>query len=164
MQIKREDQVINLKGQQKNVGDTFEEVELVNGDGEPVILSNYLDVISIISVIPDITTRVCERQTQYLANEAAKHDYSFVTISTNTPKELNDWLRDHNLDIDILSDKERAFGNQLGIVMEEYDKLARSVYIVDGHREIKYMEIVPEMTDEPDYIKLLKKASDLSQA
>lgn len=163
MQINRGDQVINLRGQQKTVGDTFDEVELLNGEGEPVILSNYLDDVTIISVIPDINTVVCGKQTQYLANEAAKHDYSFVTISTNTPKELKDWAREHNLDIVTLSDSERAFGEVLGIVMEENDNLARSVYIVDGHRQIKYMEIVPEMTNEPDYIELLVKANKLNK-
>lgn len=161
MQITREDTVIELVGQQKAVGDAYADVLLVNTNNDTVQLSEFVKGITIISIVPDINTRVCELQTKYLTEEVAKHDYELITVSTNTPEELKKWAEENELDLIALSDKERKFGEAYGIVMDGLDELARSVFIVDQAGVIQYVEIVPEMTNEPNYIDLLVKANAL---
>lgn len=161
MQITREDTVIELVGQQKAVGDAYADVPLVNTKNDTVPLSEFVKGITIISIVPDINTRVCELQTKYLTEEVAKHDYELITISTNTPEELKNWAEENELDLIALSDKERQFGEAYGLMMDGWDKLARSVFIIDQAGVIQYVEIVPEMTHEPNYIDLLVKANAL---
>ncbi|MCP4870482.1 MAG: hypothetical protein GY898_17400 [Proteobacteria bacterium] len=40
--------------------------------------------------------------------------------------------------------------------MKETELLARAVAIVDGTGTIKYLQIVPELSDEPDYDSALE--------
>lgn len=160
MQITRGELVINLLGEQKAAGDKFVDAVLINTDGEEVKLSDQLDGVTIISVIPDITTRTCEKQTIYLTKDARRNDYKLITISTNTPEQVKEWSQKHNLEVTALSDRDLAFGEAYGIVMEGQDKLARSVYVIDEDRVIQYVEIVPEMTNEPQYIQLLHAAQE----
>jgi thiol peroxidase len=36
--------------------------------------------------------------------------------------------------------------------------LARAIFVVDASDVVRYMEIVPEMTNQPDYDKALEEA------
>jgi thiol peroxidase len=57
----------------------------------------------------------------------------------------------------IVSDAKNEFGQLYGLVMAEANLLARSVFVIkDG--QIIYAEILPEMTDEPNYEKALQVA------
>ena len=45
--------------------------------------------------------------------------------------------------------------------MKELRLLARSIFVIDKGDVIRYVQIVPEMTDEPDYEKALEAAKKL---
>jgi thiol peroxidase len=47
------------------------------------------------------------------------------------------------------------------VLVKELRLLARSVFIIDKADIIRYVEIVPEMTNEPDYDKALEAARTL---
>ena len=47
--------------------------------------------------------------------------------------------------------QERAFGTGWGTLIEELKLLARAVYVLDADGTIVHEQIVPEVTDEPDY-------------
>jgi thiol peroxidase len=54
--------------------------------------------------------------------------------------------------VQTLSDHARAeFGTAFGILIKELRLLARTVFIVDKEGVIRYIEIVDELTNEPDY-------------
>ena len=56
-----------------------------------------------------------------------------------------------------LSDhREASFGTAYGVLMKELRLLARSVFIIDPENVVRYVQIVPEMTEEPDYEAALK--------
>jgi thiol peroxidase len=115
----------------------------------------------IISVFPDINTRVCAFQTKRFNKEAAGNpDIDFVSISNNTKAEQASWCAAEGVDMTILSDFDNSFGLKYGIVMPKNGRLARSVFVVKD-MEIVYAEICNEMTNEPDYEAVLKAAQVL---
>ena len=112
----------------------------------------------IMSVFPNINTSVCSVQTRRFNQEAAAHkEITFLSISNNTPEEQANWCAAEGVDMTIVSDAKNEFGQLYGLVMAEANLLARSVFVIkDG--QIIYAEILPEMTDEPNYEKALQVA------
>ena len=125
--------------------------------GNAVTLSKLPSPI-IISVFPNINTSVCSVQTRRFNQEAAAHkEITFLSISNNTPEEQANWCAAEGVDMTIVSDAKNEFGQLYGLVMAEANLLARSVFVIkDG--QIIYAEILPEMTDEPNYEKALQVA------
>jgi thiol peroxidase len=61
-----------------------------------------------------------------------------------------------------LSDyQERSFANAYGLLIKELKLLARAVFVVDAANTIRYLQIVPEITEEPDYDAALNAAKAL---
>ena len=57
----------------------------------------------------------------------------------------------------VLSDYfDASFGKAFGVLIKELRLLARAVFVVDKDGLLKYLEIVPELTNEPDYESALK--------
>jgi thioredoxin-dependent peroxiredoxin len=66
-------------------------------------------------------------------------------------------------DVYTLSDHRNAsFGNAYGVLIKELRLLARSIFVIDKSDIIRYIEIVPEITNEPDYDKALEAVRKLS--
>jgi thiol peroxidase len=62
-----------------------------------------------------------------------------------------------------LSDhRDASFGNGYGVLVKELRLLARSILVIDKSDVVRYVQIVPEMTKEPDYDKALAEAKKLA--
>jgi len=62
-----------------------------------------------------------------------------------------------------LSDhRDASFGNAYGVLIKELRLLARSVFVIDQTDVVRYVEIVPEVTNQPDYTKALVEAKKLA--
>lgn len=48
-----------------------------------------------------------------------------------------------------------------GVLIKEFRLLARSVFVVDSDGVIRYIELVKELTDEPDYGAALEAVKGL---
>jgi thiol peroxidase len=65
--------------------------------------------------------------------------------------------------IRVLSDHvDAGFGKAYGVLIKGMRLLARSVFVVDAEGRIAYLEIVPELTDHPDYEAALSAVRRLS--
>jgi thiol peroxidase len=64
--------------------------------------------------------------------------------------------------IKVLSDhREASFGKNWGVLVKDLRVLARSVFVVDKDDVIRYMEIVPEIGEHPDYDKALDALKEM---
>jgi thiol peroxidase len=64
--------------------------------------------------------------------------------------------------VEALSDhREASFGNAYGVLIKELRLLARAVFVIDKDDTVSYVEIVPEVTDQPNYEKALEEAGKL---
>lgn len=162
MQIKRDEQIINLVGEPLKVGDLLVDVELIDRQHQKVRLFDFLNGLTVISIVPDINTKTCDLQTNRFASIAKEKNYPVITISTNSPDDIENWCQAANVEMVYLSDTDRHFSQATGLLMAEYDKLARTVLVVDSDKVVQFVEIVADMRDEPDYQKLLEVAKNLT--
>ena len=162
MQIKRDKQIINIVGEPLKVGDSLIDVELLDRQHQVVHLFDYIEGLTVLSIVPDIQTKTCDIQTNRFASLAKEKNYPILTISTNSPDDIKYWCQASNVDMIYLSDEKRHFSHATGLLMAEYNKLARTVMVIDQHKVIQYIEIVADMRDEPDYQSLLAVADKLA--
>ncbi|OYW69296.1 MAG: thiol peroxidase [Aerococcus viridans] len=163
MEIKRGDQVIHLVGQQLAVGDQLPDVNLIDKDKTSVALADHINGLTVISIVPDINTRTCNIQTNRFAALAKEKEYPILTISTNSPDDIVNWCHANDVDMVYLSDENHDLADASGLLMAENDKLARTVFLVDATGKIEYMEIVPDMREEPNYDAVIALADSLSK-
>jgi len=136
---------------------TMQEVDLSQEEGKVIFLS----------IVPSIDTKVCEAQTHLLGEEGDRMSPGIerITISRDTPFAQKRFAEEAKLtDIRYLSDyKEGAFGRALGLLMDGPRLLARSVILVDRHGVVRYIQIVPEITNLPDMEKAFDRVQELVQ-
>lgn len=146
---------LTLSGNQVKVGDPAPDFEVVANDLSGVKLSSFSGKTCLISSVPSLDTSVCDTQTRKFNKEAGKlgDDVIVLTISMDLPFAQARWCGAAGVDkVQTLSDYRKAeFGNAFGVLIQELRLLARAVFIVDSKGIIRYIQIVDELTNEPDY-------------
>ena len=146
---------LTLVGNELKVGDTVPDAEVLANDLSPVKLSGFRGKVCVICTVPSLDTPVCDIQTKKFNEQAASlgDDVVVLTISMDLPFAQQRWCGSANVEnVQTLSDHAKAeFGTGFGILIEELRLLARTVFVVDKEGIIRYIEIVDELTNEPDY-------------
>jgi thiol peroxidase len=155
---------IVLVGANAGAGERAPDFKAVDGDFAPVSLSDFKGKVVLISAVPSLDTKVCSLQTKRFNEESAKlpKDVVIVTISTDLPFAQKRFCSTEGIDrIKVLSDSVwHDFGSKYGLVIKDMGLLARSVFVVGKDGRIAYEQIVPELTNHPDYDAALKAARD----
>jgi len=164
--VSRGDKKIPLFGTPVSVGKALPSVNLVDAmTMENVDLRLEKGKVLFLSIVPSLDTPVCEAQTHYLAEEGDKlpKDVQRITISRDTPFAQKRFAEEAKLmDIQYLSDYKRgAFGRSTGLLMDGLEILARSVILVDKSGLIRYIQVVPEITNMPDMERAFQEAINL---
>lgn len=156
---------VELAGTPPQVGDQAPAFDLVNNSMEQVHLSDTDGKIRILSVIPSIDTPVCETQTRKFNQALDQLPESVVgyTISVDTPFAQKRWCGAEGVEkMKLLSDyKGNTFGKDYGLYIPDLGLEARAVYIVDGDGKIVYSQLVPSISEEPNYEEVLSKVKEL---
>jgi thiol peroxidase len=126
-----------------------------DGAMQTVKLSDLKGKPAIISVVPSLDTGVCQKQTKEFNSQLAGFGDRIhaLTVSLDLPFAQNRFCGAENItNITSLSDyQERNFGRDWGMLIEELKILARGVFVVDASGKLVYSELVPEVTQEPNY-------------
>jgi len=156
---------LTLAGNELKVGDHAPDCEVAGKDLEPVKLSLFRDKVCIISSIPSLDTSVCDMMTRRFNKEAVSlgEDVVVLAISMDLPFAQTRWCAAADVkNVYIFSDHRSAsFGQAFGVLIKDLRLLARAVFVVDKDGIIHYIEIVRELTDEPDYEAVLKETKQL---
>ena len=153
--VMRAGAAIDLVGTPIVVGDRLPATELVEaGTMAAIDLSGSRGKVLFLSIVPSIDTKVCEAQTHYLGEQGNRlpAEVERITISRDTPFAQVRFAEEAKLtDIRFLSDyKEGGFGRSLGLLMDGPRLLARAVILVDKDGVVRYIQVVPEITNLPD--------------
>jgi len=158
---------LTLVGNQVKVGDAAPDFEVLANDLSPVKLSGFLGKVCVICSVPSLDTPVCDTQTRKFNEQAASlgDDVVVLTISMDLPFAQQRWCGSVNAEyVQTLSDHRKAeFGNGFGVLIKELRLLARVVFVVDKQGIIRYIEIVDELTNEPDYEAALKAVKEIEK-
>lgn len=110
---------------------------------------------TIISVVPSLDTPVCQVQTKKFNEELGTlgDKINAVTVSVDLPFAMNRFCGAENIkSLRSLSDyKDRNFGKNWGMLIEELQLLARGTFVLDAAGTVVYAEQVPEVAQEPNY-------------
>ena len=146
---------LTLIGDEIRVGQQAPDVTLVANDLSEVKLSSYKGKKLILSVVPSLDTGICDIQTKRFNAEDEKlgEDVQILTISMDLPFAQKRWCGLANAThIRTLSDhRDASFGNAYGVLIKGLRILARAVFVVDSAGKIQYVELVKEVTTEPNY-------------
>ncbi|EGJ50077.1 thiol peroxidase [Desulfocurvibacter africanus] len=160
-------QGLTLTGQELRKGDQLPDVELLDTDLNTVRLADFAGKVLILVAVPSLDTAVCNIEARRFNNEADKlgNDVQVLIVSMDLPFAQKRWAEEAGVRaIKTLSDhRDAAFGREFGILLKELRLLARSVFVADRSGKLQYVQIVPEVTDEPDYDTALNLARELVQ-
>ncbi len=108
---------------------------------------------------------VCDIQARRFNEAAAKlpDDVVIMNISMDLLFAIERFCNSAGINrVKVLSDhRDASFGNAYGVLIQELRLLARSVFIIDRDDTIKYIEVVPEITNHPNYEKALEAVKSL---
>lgn len=156
---------LTLVGNEVKVGALAPDFEVLNNELAPVKLSSYKGKVVLLTAVPSLDTPVCELETMRFNNEAAGlgDEVVILTVSMDLPFAQKRWSDAQGADkIVTLSDhRDAAFGTDYGLLIEELRLLARAVLVIDREGVIRYMELVKEIAQEPDYDAALQAARGL---
>lgn len=156
---------LTLVGKELREGEKAPEFELLDNDLLPVKLSSFQGKVIIISSVPSLDTSVCDIETRRFNEEAGRlgENVRILTISMDLPFAQKRWCGNAGVDkVITLSDhREAVFGIRYGVLIKELRLLARAVFILDRECVIRYIQLVKEATDEPDYDAVLKATRKL---
>ena len=151
--------VITLEGREVAVGEKAPDFLVLDNELIPKHLTDFSGSIKLISAVPSLDTSVCDAQTRKF-NELASgfsEDIVVLTISMDLPFAQKRWCGAAGVDrVITLSDhKEANFGLNYGVLIKELRLLNRSIFIVDKNDIIRYIEIVEENYNHPNYDKAI---------
>jgi len=156
---------LTLVGNEVKVGDRAPAFTVIDKDLSEVRLSDFTGNVKIISVTPSLDTPVCNLQARKFNEEAGAlgSKVSVINISMDLPFAIDRFCTSAGIEkIRTLSDHRNAsFGNAYGVPIKELRLLSRSIFIIDQSDIIRYIEIVPELTNQPNYDKALAEARKL---
>jgi len=159
---------LTLLGPEIKVGDRAPEFEVVDGDFKPVKSAEFAGNVLLISSVPSLDTGVCALQTKRFNEEAASlpEDAVVLTVSQDLPFAQTRFCAAEKIGkVRVLSDHvSRSFGLGWGLLIKENALLARAVAVVGRDGRVAHLQVVPELTEHPDYDAALAVARQALEA
>ncbi len=153
---------VPLRGELPVVGSSAPGFRLTGSDLADMHLSSFNEKNLILNIFPSIDTPVCANSVRRFNELAAQRpDTKVLCISRDLPFAHSRFCAAEGLDnvvpLSLLRDPE--FGSSWGLEIAEgplAGLLARAVVVLDGDRRIRHVELVPDITLEPDYDAALR--------
>lgn len=156
---------LTLVGTPVEVGKPAPDFKIASSLTDYAGLSDYAGKIRLLNVVPSLDTPVCDKQTRRFNHIAGELGDSLVvlTISMDLPPAQARWCGAADAkNVVTLSDyRNHSFGLAYGLHIKELDLLARAVLVVDREGIVRYQEVVPELTNEPNYDAALEAVKAL---
>jgi thiol peroxidase len=156
---------VTLVGKEVRVGEAAPDFVALDNDLSPVEFSSFRGKVCIIASVASLDTSVCDIETRRFNEEAGRlgPDVVILTMSMDLPFAQKRWCGAAGVDkVITLSDhRDASFGTSYGVLIKELRLLARAVFVVDRDGVIRYIQIVEEVGNEPEYDAVLSVVSEL---
>ncbi len=158
---------VTLAGPALNVGDPAPEAVVVTKDLQEKRIGGARERVQLIVTVPSLDTPVCETETRKF-NEMVSQlgDAVDVTVvSMDLPFAEKRFCESFNVEnLTVASDFRYRDMEKYGVLITEgalKGILARAVFIVDREGKVAYKQLVPEITQEPDYDEVIARLRSL---
>lgn len=154
---------IHVGGQFPQTGSQAKDFTLVKSDLSELSLNSLKGKKVVLNIFPSLDTAVCAMSVRKFNELAAKMSNTVVlAVSKDLPFAHARFCTTEGIEnvTGLSAFRNSSFGEDYGITMTDgplAGLFARAVVIIDEDGKIQYTELVPEITQEPDYEKALKK-------
>jgi len=156
---------LTLTGTPVKAGDKAPAFTVLSNGLEPVAVLGLPAKVKVLVAVPPLDTPVCDVETRRFNQEAAAFgaDVAISVISMDLPFAQGRWCGAAGIDrVTTYSDHRDAdFATKYGLLIKELRLTARAVLVVDAANIVRYLQIVPEVTQEPDYAAALAVVKSL---
>ncbi|MCR4819125.1 MAG: thiol peroxidase [Fretibacterium sp.] len=156
---------LTLMGTELKEGEKAPDFVLLDSGLAEKRLKDFAGKIKVISVAPSLDTSVCSLQLRWFNEDAASRpdDVVVLNVTMDLPFAIKRFCAVEGIKNALaLSDhREASFGLNYGVLIKELRLLARSVFIIDKDDMLRYVQIVPEETNEPNYEDAMKVLATL---
>lgn len=150
---------LTLLGPELKAGDAAPDFTVLDGDLNPVSLSQFAGKVVLLSVVTSLDTGICDVETRRFNKEAANfgEDVVILTVSVDLPFAQKRWCGGAGIDsVKVFSDyRDHEVGLKYGVLIKELKLLARSIFVIGRDGVITYVRINEENAQEPDYDEAL---------
>lgn len=157
---------LTLTGNEVKVGDKAPDFTVTSVDLNQVKLDDFKDKVKILTTFPSLDTPVCDLQVKEFNKRAASlaDDVVVIGVSKDLPFAQKRFCDANSIEnvVTVSDYKDNSFGNNYGLLIKELQLLARAIIIVDKSDIIQYIQIVSEVTDQPDYEDALNNLGKIS--
>lgn len=154
-----------VEGAMLKVGDHAPDFSLTANDWTMKTLGDYQGKVKILSIVPSLDTRVCSAQTRRFNEEAAAFgdDVVVLTVSADLPYAQRRWCGAEGIErVVTLSDhKDMSFSTAYGVNVTDLRICQRACFVVDQNDVVQYVDYVPVIGNEIDFIGALSKVQNL---
>lgn len=152
---------INLIGALPEKGSVAPDFTLVAGDLSEKSLTDFPSKKKILSIVPSLDTGVCAASTKVFNDKISQFDNAVViVVSADLPFAMSRFCGAEGADnvttLSMMRDKH--FAKDYGVLMTDgplAGLTARAIVLIDEDNNIVYTELVPEITQEPNYEAVL---------
>ena len=161
---------LTLLGPELKVGDSAPEVHLSAADLSIKTLDDLTDHgkrAALLIVVPSLDTPTCSIESRTFNKRLGEMPASVkpYIVSIDLPFAMTRWCgAEGDFKIDVLSDyRDHSFGYAYGVRIKENGLLMRSNFLIGPDKKLHYVEIVPEISKEPDYEATFKAAQAVAK-
>lgn len=159
VETKFKGQTVHTAGNLPVIHTKAPDFRLVDKDLKERFLHEFHGKRKLVATAPSLDTGVCSTMTKHLNEFAKKHpNLLFITVTADLPfaqKRFCEHEGVHNvLTLSMMRDKE--FGKSYGVLIQDgplAGLLSRALFVLDEKDHVNYLELVPEITHEPNYHK-----------
>ncbi|MDA3852554.1 MAG: thiol peroxidase [Spirochaetaceae bacterium] len=148
---------ITLSGSLPGLGENAPDFSLVNGELQQVSLSQFIGERVVLNIFPSIDTDVCATSVREFENRALNEDnVRILAISKDLPFAQKRFCINQNIQkVHTLSGfRDTDFGKNYGLDILDSPiagLYARAVVVVDEKGRVIHSQMVPEISQEPNY-------------
>ena len=152
---------INLIGSLPEQGSSAPDFKLVAGDLSEKSLADFSSKKKILSIVPSLDTGVCAASTKIFNDKISQYDDAVVIIvSADLPFAMSRFCQAESASnvISLSMMRDKHFAKDYGVLMTDGSLAgltARAIVLINEENKVAYTELVPEITQEPDYDAVL---------
>lgn len=155
-QTKFKGTVTNTSGQLPAIGSKAPDFELVAADLSTKTLGSFAGKKMVITINPSYDTGVCQAAARAFNQRiAGRGDATVLLVSADLPFAQKRFCEAEGIsNVVALSSFRSSFGKDYGVTLVDgvlQGLTARAVVVLDESCQVRYSELVPEITQEPDY-------------
>lgn len=154
---------VTLDGKRLELNEVLKDFRVVDQDMN-VLDSKSLKGKKIFLSVPSLDTRVCSMEVAKFINIIRqKEDVTCISVSMDLPFALKRWcLQMDNTNVITTSDyRFNEFAKVTSTKISELGLLTRAVFVVDENNIVRYVEYVSEVSNEPNYDKIVEKVDSI---